>query len=135
MRVYLPGKVADLELLKSPGVTLSERVGFALLPAWAMGQSDQDPEVLEHELLMLAAQMSLENGRRVVFVADLPATELDQSLAQVAVPEFSGGQILAMFTDDQANIEAILAGNDGQDLDLTWFGTGEILEILDFIRA
>ncbi len=135
MRVYLPGNVADLESLSSPVATLSGRAGFALLPEWINGQPEQDPEVLEHELLMLAALASLENGRRVVIVADLPATETVPSMAQVRVPDFSSKQILAFFADDQSNVAAILAGQDPQELALTWFGPGEIQEILDFIRA
>ena len=134
MRVYLPGNVADLESLSSPVATLSGRAGFALLPEWIKGQSEQDPEVLEHELLMLAALASLENGRRVVIVADLPATEIDPSKAQVQVHTFGSQQILAYFTDDRSNLDAILAGQDPQELALTWFGPGEIQEILDFIR-
>ena len=134
MRVYLPSNVADLESLSSPVATLSGRVGFSLLPEWIKGQSEQDPEVLEHELLMLAALASLENGRRVVIVADLPVSEIDPSKAQVKVPAFGSQQILAYFTDDRLNLTAILAGEDPQELALTWFGPGEIQEILDFIQ-
>jgi hypothetical protein len=133
VRVYLPGNSADLELLNATGGKLAGRSGFANLPLWAAGQPDQDPEVLENELLLMAGDLCKAADRRLVFVAELPATEKDSKSGQVLVGDFSLAQIEAMFADDEANKKAILAGADPHELPLTWFGPTEILEILDFI--
>lgn len=104
-----------------------------MLPQWAKLQPDPDPEVLENELLLLAGQQSLAVGRRIVLVAEVPVQEVNPEMGHVSVNQVPGKQILAMFTDDQANKSAILAGADPLELDLTWFGPSEILEIIRFI--
>ena len=136
MRVYLPAKETDLELLRSKGADLPGRRGFALHSDWAALQANQDPEVLEHQLLVMAGQASLANsanGRRLVLVAEVNASLVDSKAALVAVNGVTSDQILAMFADDLANGQAILAGQNPDELDLTWFGPSEILEILDFL--
>ena len=138
MRIYLPATVVDLELLSDKSTDLPGRQGYAISTDWAANQPDQDPEVLEHELLVLAGQASLANSktaRRMVLVAEAPAALVDSQAALVAVDGIRHTQILAMFADDLANAKAILNGQNPVDLDLTWFGPGEILEILDFIQA
>ena len=138
MRVYLPATVDDLELLRDKSAELPGRQGYAISSDWVENQPDQDPEVLEHELLVLAGQASLANsktGRRIVLVADVPVALVDSQSALVAIAGARNTAILAMFADDLANGQAISSGQNPSDLDLTWFGPSEILEILDFIQA
>lgn len=138
MRVYLPATVADLELLRDKSTDLPGRRGYAISTDWGANQPDQDPEVLEHELLVLAGQASLANsktGRRIVLVAEVPAVFVDSGSALVAADGVKHTQVLAMFADDLANGMAISSGQNPTDLDLTWFGPSEILEILDFTQA
>jgi hypothetical protein len=68
-----------------------------------------------------------------VLVADLPATVLDSAAATVQVAEFAPKQIQALFGDDLANKQAILAGQDPGELDLTWFGPTESRAFSDFL--
>lgn len=132
MRVFLPASRDDIEALIN-NQSLSGRTGFAMLPEWVGAQSEQDPEVLEEELVYLAAQTSLALGGRIALVAELEASILEPQNATVSVGEFGQRQILAMFGDDIANKKAILTGIDPADLDLTWFGPTEILDFRDFL--
>lgn len=135
MRVYLPGTYSDIELLQS-GQNIPGRTGYALLPEWAAAMPDQDPELLEEELVYLAGTKSLNNGQRIVLVAELPAEVVNPAEAEVSTPgEIGPKQILALFGDDLANKTAILAGSDPLELDLTWFGPTEILNFKDFLGS
>lgn len=137
MRVYLPASSSDIDSLRSSEL-LSGRIGYSLQEQWVNSQQDQDPEVLDELLLFQAATDSLENfgqvtGRRIVLVVEMPAESIDPATAKVKVDSIDPKQIQAMFCDDLANKKAILAGQDPSDLDLTWFGPTEILEISDFL--
>ena len=135
MRVYLPGTYSDIELLQS-GQNIPGRTGYALLPEWAAAMPDQDPELLEEELVYLAGAKSLTAGQRIVLVAELPAEVVNPAEAEVSTPgEIGPKQILALFGDDLANKTAILAGSDPAELDLTWFGPTEILNFKDFLAS
>jgi hypothetical protein len=132
MRVYLPGNKSDLDLLANDQ-NLTGRSGFALLPEWTGLQPDDDPEILEEELVYLAAAQSLLDGQRIVLVADLAAEVISGPEGTVQVGNFGKKQILALFGDDSTNKSAILAGADPNSLDLTWFGPTEILNFKDFL--
>ena len=135
MRVYLPGTHLDIELLQS-GQNIPGRIGYAMLPEWAAAMPDQDPELLEEELVYLAGAKSLTAGQRIVLVAELPAEVVNPAEAEVSTPgEIGPKQILALFGDDLANKTAILAGSDPAELDLTWFGPTEILNFKDFLAS
>ena len=113
---------------------MAAQTGFALLPDWASWQETQDEELLAEQLVHLAAEQSLSNGRRIVLVIEQPGQIIDPENGLVKLSQsFGKSAILAMFADDMANKKAIVAGKRSEDLDLTWFGPTEILEFIDFL--
>ena len=132
MRVYLPATKSDINALLL-GQNLEGVTGYALLPQWAASQSESDQEVLEGELLYLASSSTQKGGRRIVVVAEVPATVLNAELGQVSCGAFGLKQVQALFADDHINTVAISQGADMAELDLTWFGPTEILEFWEFL--
>jgi hypothetical protein len=133
VRIYLPATKTDIEALLA-GQEMAARTGFALLSDWASWQDTQDEELLAEQLLQLAAEQSLTNGRRIVLVVEQPGQIINSENGLVGLSQgFGKSAILAMFADDLANKKAILAGKSIEDLDLTWFGPTEILEFVDFL--
>jgi hypothetical protein len=133
VRIYLPATKADIEALLA-GQEMAAQTGFALLPDWASWQDTQDEELLAEQLVHLAAEQSLSNGRRIVLVIEQPGQIIDPENGLVKLSQsFGKSAILAMFADDMANKKAIVAGKRSEDLDLTWFGPTEILEFIDFL--
>ena len=132
MRVYLPATKSDINALLL-GQNLEGLPGFALLPQWEASQTETDQEVLEGQLLDLAASSTQKGDRRIVIVIEVPATVLNAQFGQVSCEAFNLKQVQALFADDAINTVAISQGADSQDLDLTWFGPTEILEFWEFL--
>lgn len=132
VRVYLPATKNDINALLL-GQNLDGLTGFALLPQWEASQSETDQEVLEGELLYLAASSTPKGDQRIVVVVEVSATVLNAQFGQVSCGAFNLRQVQALFADDAINTVAISQGADSQDLDLTWFGPTEILEFWDFL--
>ncbi len=133
MRIYVPATKADIEALVL-GHQINPRTGFKNLPEWAAQQDESDEEVLEELLLYRAANQSQSGGRRIVLVIEESGQILDPETGEIAINnKFGKNAILAMFADDLANKRAILAGDNLENLDLTWFGPTEIAQISDFL--
>ena len=132
MRVYLPASKSDINALLL-GQNLEGITGYALLPQWAASQPETDQEILEGELLYIASCSTQKGERRIVVVAEVPATVLNADLGQVTCGAFGLKQVQALFADDQINTVEISQGADMADLDLTWFGPTEILEFWEFL--
>lgn len=132
MRVYLPATKNDINALLL-GQNLEGLAGFALLPQWEANQTETDQEVLEGELLYLAASSTQKGHRRIVIVIEVPATVLNAQFGQVSCGAFNLKQVQALFADDDINTVAISQGADMAELDLTWFGPTEILEFWEFL--
>lgn len=132
MRVYLP--VTKNELIKlSSGERLADLSGYSVTPEWAAAQEDQDPEFLEEVLLYMAAGTALP---RIVLVAEVPAEVIAPVDGQIKVSgEFGQKQLQAMFADDPETTSKIKAGADPNDLDMTWFGPTETLNLLEFLSS
>ncbi|MEN9741475.1 MAG: hypothetical protein RIR66_431 [Actinomycetota bacterium] len=134
VRVYLPVTKSDINALLL-GQNLEGLTGYALLPQWEASQSETDQEILEGELLYLAASSTQKGDKRIVVVAETQGTVLNADLAQVSCGAFGLKQVQALFADDDINTVAISQGADSQDLDLTWFGPTEILEFWEFLSG
>jgi hypothetical protein len=134
VRVYLPVTKSDINALLL-GQNLEGLTGYALLPQWEASQSETDQEILEGELLYLAASSTQKGDKRIVVVAETQGTVLNTDLAQVSCGAFGLKQVQALFADDDINTVAISQGADSQDLDLTWFGPTEILEFWEFLSS
>lgn len=134
MRIYLPATKSDINALLL-GQNLEGLTGYALLPQWEASQTETDQEVLEGELLYLAASSTQKGDRRIVIVAQTQGTVLNADLGQVSCGAFGLKQVQALFADDDINTVAISQGADSQDLDLTWFGPTEILEFWEFLSG
>ncbi len=132
VRVYLPATKSDINALLL-GQNLEGLTGYALLTQWEASQTETDQEVLEGELLYLAASSTQKGDRRIVVVAETQGTVLNADLGRVSCGAFGLKQVQALFADDVINTVAISQGADSQDLDLTWFGPTEILEFWDFL--
>ena len=117
MRVWVPISIQQFTLFDLDRTVLVQS-GFAVTPAWAANQEDQDLEVLEAQILELAGQTS-----PVVLVAEMPATELPGNGGQVAIPNaISERQVLAIFAASPQEPEEML-----------WFGPTERLEAKAFL--
>ena len=117
MRVWVPISTDQLvELEKSR--TLTVREGFAVTEAWAQTQEDQDEEVLESEILAIAADQS-----PVVVVVEAPAQEIPGN----------GGEVVLTDSIGERQIQAIFAASPQEPDEMLWFGPTERLEILDFL--
>ena len=134
VRLYLPVTKSEINALLL-GQNLEGLTGFALLPQWEASQSETDQEILEGELLYLAASSTQKGDKRIVVVAETQGTVLNADLAQVSCGAFGLKQVQALFADDDINTVAISQGADSQDLDLTWFGPTEILEFWEFLSS
>ncbi|MEY4311770.1 MAG: hypothetical protein RLZZ571_540 [Actinomycetota bacterium] len=134
MRIYLPATKSDINALLL-GQNLEGLTGYALLPQWEASQTETDQEVLEGELLYLAASSTQKGDRRIVIVAQTQGKVLNADLGQVSCGAFGLKQVQALFADDDINTVAISQGADSQDLDLTWFGPTEILEFWEFLSG
>ena len=117
MRVWVPISTDQLvELEKTRSLTATH--GFAVTAAWTQNQEDQDEEVLEADILALAAESS-----PVVVVVDAPADEVSGDSAQVNLTTAIG----------ERQIQAIFAASPQEPEEMLWFGPSERLEILDFL--
>ena len=117
MRVWVPISTDQLvELEKSR--TLTVREGFAVTEAWVQTQEDQDEEVLESEILAIAADQS-----PVVVVVEAPAQEIPGN----------GGEVVLTDSIGERQIQAIFAASPQEPDEMLWFGPTERLEILDFL--
>lgn len=134
MRVYLPATKNDINALLL-GQNLKGLTGYALLPQWEASQTETDQEVLEGELLYLAASSTQKGDRRIVVVVEVSATVLNADLGQVSCGAFDLKQVQALFADDGLNTVAISQGADMAEPDLTWFGPTEILEFWEFLSG
>ena len=136
MRIYLPGTVADLVSLRESN-ECQIAVGFAVNAQWAKAQPDDDAEVLEDELLTMAAGASLANGAaasRIVIVAEADGQWVSPDSIEVTLSSpLNKRQIAAFFADDQPAQAMIAAGNDPIDEDLLWFGPSELDNLLDLV--
>lgn len=131
MRVYLPVSGSEIKQLAN-GSRLADLAGFALLPEWAESQEDPDTEYLEEVLLYISAS---GQSQRIVLVAEVPAEVVDAAAGKIQVSgEFGLKQIQAMFADDSKTQQAIAAGADPGELDMTWFGPTEILNLVEFLE-
>lgn len=134
MRVYLPATKNDINALLL-GQNLEGLTGLALLPQWEASQTETDQEVLEGQLVELAASSTQKGDRRIVVVVEVAATVLNAQLGQVSCGRFGLSQVQALFADDDINTVAISQGADMAELDLTWFGPTEILEFWEFLSG
>lgn len=117
MRVWVPISTEQLvELEKNRSLTAV--LGYAVSDAWVQTQEDQDEEVLEAEILALAAAKG-----PVVVVVEAPAEILPGSSGEVSLSDAIG----------ERQIQAIFASSPQEPDELLWFGPTERLEILDFL--
>ncbi|MGB3301850.1 DUF6912 family protein [Gordonia sp. (in: high G+C Gram-positive bacteria)] len=165
MRVYLPATLTMIQdFVAEPGQPFHPvgGTGFALTPtlreAYISGDEEELSEVALREaarasLRLLAVDTSDLPVRRVVVVADAPATarpDLDDAVVKVEGP-IPHGDIVAVHVDgadaesavkaavaviDEADLgdeDSELAIGDVEDHDLAWFATQELPFLLELL--
>jgi hypothetical protein len=117
MRVWVPistDQLLELEKNRSlPGLQ-----GFAVTDSWAASREDQDEEVLESDILAVAASLS-----PIVVVVEAPAEQTSGNSGAVQLSNAIG----------ERQIQAIFAASPQEPDEMLWFGPTERLEILDFL--
>ena len=117
MRVWVPVSIQDFLVFDQTG-SLEVSPGYALTQGFAQGQSDQDEEVLEAQILEIAGL-----GSPIVLVVEAMATE----------EAGDGGKVTLTQVIDQGLIRAIFASSPQEPDEMLWFGPTERPEVKDFL--
>jgi len=117
MRVWVPVSIQEFLAFDQSG-SLEVSSGFALTQGFAQGQSDQDEEVLEAQILEIASL-----GSPIVLVVEALATEKGGD----------GGEVTLTQVINQGLIRAIFASSPQEPDKMLWFGPTEAPEVKDFL--
>jgi len=117
MRVWVPVSIEQFLVFDQTG-TLEVSKGYAVTPAFTQGQSEQDEEVLEAQILEIA---SLD--KPIVLVVEASATQISGESGEVTLT-----QVLS-----QPLIRAIFASSPQEPDEMLWFGPTERPEVKDFL--
>jgi hypothetical protein len=117
MRVWVPVSAEQFLVFDQTG-SLEVSPGFAVTQGFAQGQSDQDEEVLEAQILEIASLSS-----PIVLVVEAMATEKGGG----------GGEVTLTQVINQGLIRAIFASSPQEPDGMLWFGPTEAPEVKDFL--
>lgn len=117
MRVWVPCSIEAFLSFDQTG-SLEAATGYAVTEGFAQGQSDQEEEVLEAQILEIAGL-----GKPIVLVVEAMANEKSGD----------GGEVTLTQVINQGLIRAIFASSPQEPDEMLWFGPTERLEVKDFL--